>query len=484
MGKMKVNGQDFLSAGDAQVMEGSTSVLDGMEGLVPQPLAGDEGKVLYGDGTWKTPTGGASAINDLTDVNITTPSNGQVLKYNSTSSKWENSNESGGTTVVPNPIGTPTDTLDTIEIDGDIYEIQGGSSKTVEEKITYYATDAQISDGTNHQFVTVQLDEPLEEEQGYIMVLKNSLGGSTVKKVFFNYLNYGSYYSINIDGGSSIGTMSLQITSTTITCTNYTGSWQDIYIDVYRSNPTGGLSPIIYSTVEREIGVWTDGKPLYCKTIQATLTSITHQIDVSGLDIDTFVDAKGFLRYQSGNDDQTTDYPYYSGSDYWSGGYFNKGQKIYYVQSSNDSVRYYNIANITFYYTKTTDTPGSGSYTTLGTPTVHYTTDEQVIGTWIDGKPLYRSIIEFSGGKINAGSQVDFSVIGTLPSNVKRWIKTDLVTYDSDSGLTTNMFGTIFVKAINYNTNKVAIFNYQITQFAVLPQTGNYVIAEYTKTTD
>ena len=40
------------------------------------------------------------AMNDLTDTNITTPTNGQVLSYNSTSQKWENANaSSGGTTT-------------------------------------------------------------------------------------------------------------------------------------------------------------------------------------------------------------------------------------------------------------------------------------------------------------------------------------------------------------------------------------------------
>ena len=35
-------------------------------------------------------------MNDLTDTNITTPTNGQVLSYNSTSQKWENANASSG----------------------------------------------------------------------------------------------------------------------------------------------------------------------------------------------------------------------------------------------------------------------------------------------------------------------------------------------------------------------------------------------------
>lgn len=40
--------------------------------------------------------GGASALDDLTDVEITSPTNGQVLTYNSTSQKWVNFTPSGG----------------------------------------------------------------------------------------------------------------------------------------------------------------------------------------------------------------------------------------------------------------------------------------------------------------------------------------------------------------------------------------------------
>lgn len=43
-----------------------------------------------------TTAGGANILNDLTDVNAGSPTNNQVLTYNSTSSKWEPQNSSGG----------------------------------------------------------------------------------------------------------------------------------------------------------------------------------------------------------------------------------------------------------------------------------------------------------------------------------------------------------------------------------------------------
>lgn len=40
--------------------------------------------------------GGSSTLSGLSDVGISSATNGQVLKYNSTTEKWENADESGG----------------------------------------------------------------------------------------------------------------------------------------------------------------------------------------------------------------------------------------------------------------------------------------------------------------------------------------------------------------------------------------------------
>lgn len=115
-------------------MTGATTQANGTKGLVPAPTTADVAKVLKGDGTWelianaeeitqaaydalpsaeKTTAekvyyikdgggsgggggGGASSIAELTDVDLNDLSDGQILKYNNTSQKWENANESGG----------------------------------------------------------------------------------------------------------------------------------------------------------------------------------------------------------------------------------------------------------------------------------------------------------------------------------------------------------------------------------------------------
>lgn len=163
--------------------------------------------------------------------------------------------------------------------------LNGGNSESL--ITTYYARNAQISDGTNKQFITVQLDQPIEEGSDYVMVIKNTVDGTPVQKTFFNYLNFGNYYSTTVYGGSSIKTMSLQITSTSISCTNYEGSWQDIYIDVYKTvnRSSSSKSFVNYSTDEQMIGTWIDGKPIYQKTWQVDQSIHTYSPSWSEKDL-------------------------------------------------------------------------------------------------------------------------------------------------------------------------------------------------------
>ena len=64
-------------------------------GLVPE-VQTQQGKFLKDDGTWDTPASGSASLDGLTDVDLTSPTNGQVLKYDATNQEWINADESGG----------------------------------------------------------------------------------------------------------------------------------------------------------------------------------------------------------------------------------------------------------------------------------------------------------------------------------------------------------------------------------------------------
>lgn len=138
------------------------------------------------------------------------------------------------------------------------------------------------------------------------------------------------------------------------------------------------FQPVIYSTEEREIGVWTDGKPLYQKTIiLPTSMSITSNTwtDIDDGDwsfVGTFV-----LGLMVNNNGASVGFVAVDKN--------TSNNKLRILQTRNTDIT---CKSVTIQYTKSTDTAGSGSWTPQGVPTHHYSTDEQIVGTW-NGETLY-----------------------------------------------------------------------------------------------
>ena len=147
------------------------------------------------------------------------------------------------------------------------------------------------------------------------------------------------------------------------------------------SGGSGGVIylPTIYSDEERQIGVWRDNKPLYARTFDIGSTTVSYNSwTVSSIpkgDMETITHASAVNQ---------------NGKAFWGDVMTSLEVDNTYValqcgrNSANEIMRY-----VTLYYTKTTDVAGSGNWNTDGVPTHHYSTNEQVVGTWIDGKPLY-----------------------------------------------------------------------------------------------
>lgn len=158
--------------------------------------------------------------------------------------------------------------------------------------------------------------------------------------------------------------------------------------DAPGTGPTPGnliYLPALYSEEEREVGVWTDGKPLYQKTViinnpsyGSSWTSISHGIN----NIDKVCLVEGAVK-----DSSTT---YFINSYRPS---INVGVVLGVNQTNINYINNWleNIAEIsvTFQYTKTTDQPGSGTWTPEGQLAHHYSTSEKIVGTWIDGNTIY-----------------------------------------------------------------------------------------------
>jgi hypothetical protein len=162
-------------------------------------------------------------------------------------------------------------------------------------------------------------------------------------------------------------------------------------------------APVIYSLEEREVGVWTDGKPLYQKTWILNYTAHTTaehntSIDIHDLNVEVPVAIEGFWRRWAGDGNKLyyhwgSEEPTYGQS--WArvdseNNYTNGRLEISIISDGTD------YQQITLRYTKTTDTPGSGKWTTMGVPAHHYSTEEQVVGTWIDGSTIYEKSFEIT----------------------------------------------------------------------------------------
>lgn len=166
----------------------------------------------------------------------------------------------------------------------------------------------------------------------------------------------------------------------------------------------------LYSTDEKIIGSWTDGKPLYQKTITVTPPSNTISTEVQQ-DISSEIQGaeKIFLGNPSflwrSNNSQAI--PLLLGWVSTALGVIPN------IENGTGKARlnWHGIpdywegtpAIITLQYTKTTD-----SAIKVGTGT-DYSTDEQIIGSWIDGKPIYQKTFS---GTVSSANNISYVSIG------------------------------------------------------------------------
>lgn len=162
--------------------------------------------------------------------------------------------------------------------------------------------------------------------------------------------------------------------------------------------------PTIYSEDEREVGVWRDGKPLYQKTF-----SFDFSENVSGwtlfddsVSYDSLVQAVPNSKSTISTEDQLMLYPSTLSSPRWC---IKNDHKLYYYVDNSPRKGF-----VTIQYTKTTDTAGSGIWTPSGEIAHHYSTDEQIVGTWVDGSTVWERTITGFSVTLQSGSAKDTGV--------------------------------------------------------------------------
>lgn len=365
--EVKVDGTSVVTDDVANIntMIGATSSTDGTKGLVPQPLIADKDKFFKGDGTWAEAQG-ASAVSDLTDVELTNLADKEILEWDAVAEKWKNVANSGG---------------------------GGGNALILDAQI--YSFEERVigvwTDGKPLYQISFDVGNLTMSNNTWTYFNKTIPNGVAIKGELSNYYRDEATYPIyvTIDGNDDrVGILqSRGITATfahAIVTVWYTKTTDSAGSGGYQAY---GFSPIIYSEEEREVGVWIDNKPLYQKTFVQQLSGQSASIDISSYDMETAFIVDGY--YDIGvtmlalNETLGGNTLVYT--------HINTGLNPPYIDCRN-YISNNSIIKITVAYTKTTDTAGSGSYNTLGVPNVHYTENEQVIGTYL-GKPLYQKTI-------------------------------------------------------------------------------------------
>ena len=115
-------------------------------------------------------------------------------------------------------------------------------------------------------------------------------------------------------------------------------------------------------------------------------------------------------------------------------------------------------------------------------PSFGYSTDEQVIGTWIDGKPVYQKTIEFGALPNATEKSVNHGI-----SNLKYVISYDCIGAQTVNYRTqipvpqTSISAFKYQQTIWFDKNKVYI---ECAEDLSSAYTMCYVTLQYTKTTD
>lgn len=233
-----------------------------------------------------------------------------------------------------------------------------------------------------------------------------------------------------------------------------------------------------YSTEEREVGCWTDGKPLYQKTKIIPFSNFTPiqggtryvcqykeaDEEVKKLEGYAFSTSYGYCFLGSKNyeaDNTSTNY-------YWEFDNYYNNLNLTFIGNSASIINVSNVY-ITYQYTKTTDTAGSGIWTPSGAQAVHYSTAEQIIGTYL-GKPLYCKVINFSSLVVCNPQQWATTEVPTSSLNVETLVNS-VCTYD----------GVNYPCAVSCDANNPYVLILNVRTVAIPVKT---LIIEYTKTTD
>lgn len=165
----------------------------------------------------------------------------------------------------------------------------------------------------------------------------------------------------------------------------------------------------LYSTDEKLIGRWIDGKPLYQKVILLNNTveipyNSWYDIGTKPDNIDILISAYGIVGfgYSSGNSNGCV--PLVANAE--------SPNNIRVQVCRNGSP--FDVNMILIRYTKTTD-----SAVEIGSDT-DYSTTEKIVGTWIDGKPIWQKSFSITETTIHGANAFELTLLSNVDSMISQ----------------------------------------------------------------
>lgn len=276
--------------------------------------------------------------------------------------------------------------------------------------------------------------------------------------------------------------------------TNYYITDADNIDDVSSVGTAGSLKPWLYNSNEEVvIGVY-NGKPLYRKMFNMSVTCSANYFAYYKLvdymdnanDIEKIVNYSAYI--PSIGSVVPKIFAVSTGiSEYNASLIIESATQI--VVSTGKQITFDNtLCEVTIEYTKTTDAENSGvnlmPYTYVQNASNNYSTEEQVVGRWIDGKPLYQKTYDITGISLTANIWFHYPIeIENLESVLK--IEGNRVNADKKHVYSMDGINTDIAQGMKliYNGFDNAI-SFVATKDNANVDTHYFVTIQYTKTTD
>ena len=219
--------------------------------------------------------GGASALNDLTDVTISSATNGQVLKYNG--SNWVNSNDSTGvSSVTVTQVQTTGTKIATITVDStstDVYAPSGGGGSSSADQVSYDNTTSgltatNVQDAIDEVVTDLGSKADASDVPQYIQDLDNVTVSSASNGQILKY-NGSAWVNANESTGSTVSVTQIQSTGTKIATVTVDSIGTDLYA------PAGGGGTVTSVTIQASSPISVDDSTAITTSGTRTLSHAT-----------------------------------------------------------------------------------------------------------------------------------------------------------------------------------------------------------------